>query len=334
MRLLEKIADGRPLNQDEAFEAAMEMLVNPGEAETAALLMGMRVRGEKSEEIAGFSKALRHMCVKVPLEVDAIDTAGTGGDGMGTVNVSTASALLAAYMGVKVLKHGNRSVSSSSGSADFLEGLGFRISLSPGAVADMVSKINFGFAFAQLFHPAMKSVAPVRRKLGVRTIFNLVGPLSNPGMVRRQVMGVASPGLLGEIAGAAVLLGYDRLLLIHGEPGMDEASVVGRTTIVEVRRGRVERYEISPGDAGLPTRRLEELLAANPSDSVRKVMDGLTNRNEAVRDFIALNTALALIVGGRARDVRDGVEQSIQAIEGGGVVDFIARAAEASRNAA
>ncbi len=137
---------------------------------------------------------MRHMCVKVPLDVDAIDTAGTGGDGMGTVNVSTASALLAAYMGVKVLKHGNRSVSSSSGSADFLEGLGFKISLSPGAVADMVNKINFGFAFAQLFHPAMKAVAPIRKKLGVRTIFNLVGPpLSNPGMVRRQVMGVASP---------------------------------------------------------------------------------------------------------------------------------------------
>lgn len=333
MKLIEKIANGHPLNQDEAFEAAMGMLMDPGEAETAAILIGMRVRGEKADEIAGFAKALRHMCIKVPLEVDAIDTAGTGGDGVGTINVSTASALLAAYLGVKVLKHGNRSVSSSSGSADFLESLGFNISLSPGAVAEMINKINFGFAFAQLYHPAMKAVAPIRKKLGVRTVFNLVGPLSNPGMVRKQVMGVAAPQLLDEIAEAAVLLGYDRLMLIHGEPGIDEASVVGETTVVDVRGSGVEKYKIDPNDLGLPRRRIEDLLAANPRDSALKVMDGLMNRNQAVRDFIAINTAFALLVGGRTRDLRDGVEQAIQAIEEGGVAGFIERAAEVSRNA-
>ena len=308
--LLEKIARGLELSLEEAYNAALAILkMEASEVETAALLMGLRVRGEGAFEVAGFAKALRETCLRIPVnDPYVIDTAGTGGDGLRTMNVSTISALLAAYLGVKVLKHGNRSVSSSSGSADFLEALGFNISIKPETALLMLSNHRFSFAFAPMYHPAMKNVMPVRRRLGIRTIFNLVGPLANPGLVRRQVLGVAEAGIMGVMAEAAGLIGYDHLLLVHGEPGIDEISVFGRTTIYEVKGGSVDKYFIEPPEIGLRTHELRDVVVSNPVESIEKAKRGLMGVDEAALDFIAANTAMALYVAGRVKDPRDGVE--------------------------
>ncbi|ABW01874.1 anthranilate phosphoribosyltransferase [Caldivirga maquilingensis] len=308
--LLEKIARGLELSLEEAYNAALAILkMEAGEAETAALLMGLRVRGERAFEVAGFAKALRETCLRIPVnDPYVIDTAGTGGDGLRTMNVSTISALLAAYLGVKVLKHGNRSVSSSSGSADFLEALGFNISVKPETALLMLNNHRFSFAFAPMYHPAMKNVMPVRRRLGIRTIFNLVGPLANPGLVRRQVLGVAEAGIMGVMAEAAGLIGYDHLLLVHGEPGIDEVSVFGRTMIYEVKGNSIDKYVIEPPELGLRIHELRDVVVSNPMESIEKAKRGLMGVDEAALDFIAANTAMALYVAGKVKDPRDGVE--------------------------
>ncbi|WP_291766472.1 anthranilate phosphoribosyltransferase [Caldivirga sp. UBA161] len=308
--LLEKIAGKLELSLEEAYNAALAILrMEVSEAEAAALLMGLRVRGEGAFEVAGFAKALRETCLRIPVnDPYIIDTAGTGGDGLRTMNVSTISALLAAYMGVKVLKHGNRSVSSSSGSADFLEALGFNISVKPETAVFMLNNYRFSFAFAPMYHPAMRNIMPVRKKLGIRTIFNLVGPLANPGLVRRQVLGVAEVSMMGVMANAAGLIGYDHLVLVHGEPGIDEASVFGKTIIYEVKGSSVDKYVIEPSEMGLRKHELRDVVVSNPMESIEKAKRGLMGIDEAALDFIAANTAMALYVAGKVKDPRDGVE--------------------------
>ncbi len=308
--LLEKIARRLELSLEEAYNAALAILrMEASEAETAALLMGLRVKGEGAAEIAGFAKALRETCLRIPVnDPYVIDTAGTGGDGLRTMNVSTVSALLAAYLGARVLKHGNRSVSSSSGSADFLEALGFNISIKPETAVLMLNNHRFSFAFAPMYHPAMRNVMPVRRKLGLRTIFNLVGPLANPGLVRRQVLGVAEAGIMDAMADAAGLIGYDHLLLVHGEPGIDEVSVFGRTIIYEVKGGSVDKYTIEPSELGLRRHELKDVVVSSPVESIEKARRGLMGADEAALDFISANTAMALYVAGKVKDPRDGVE--------------------------
>ena len=307
---LEKIARGLELSLEEAYSAALAILkMEASEVETAALLMGLRVRGEGAFEVAGFAKALRETCLRIPVnDPYVIDTAGTGGDGLRTMNVSTISALLAAYLGARVLKHGNRSVSSSSGSADFLEALGFNISVKPETALLMLNKYRFSFAFAPMYHPAMRNVMPIRKKLGIRTIFNLIGPLANPGLVRRQVLGVAEPRVMDIIAKAAALLGYDHLILVHGEPGIDEASVFGKTIVYEIKGDSMDKYTIEPRDLGLGVHELRDVVVSSPVESVEKVKRGLMGVDRAALDFIAVNTAMALYVAGRVKDPRDGVE--------------------------
>ena len=308
--ILEKIARGLALSVDEAYEVAKGMLVSVDEALSAAVLMGLRVRGEASSEIAGFARALRDFCVKIPIDDRGkyVDTAGTGGDGFGTLNVSTAAALIAAYLGARVIKHGNRSASSTSGSADFLEALGFNISIPPNKAAEMAVNNRFTFAFAPAYHPAMKNVMPVRKKLGIRTIFNLVGPLANPALLTRQLIGIADASLMERMAEAAALLGYEHAVLVHGEPGIDEVSVFGRTMIIEVRRGDVDKYSIEPRDLGLGTHRIDEVRVSSPLDSIEKVRRAVSGEDRAARDFIIANTAYTLYVAGVVKDPRDGVE--------------------------
>ncbi|MGC8607157.1 MAG: anthranilate phosphoribosyltransferase [Vulcanisaeta sp.] len=308
--VLEKIARGFALSVDEAYDTARGMLTNIDEALSAAVLMGLRVRGEASSEIAGFARALRDYCMKIPVSERGkyVDTAGTGGDGFGTLNASTAAALIAAYLGAHVIKHGNRSVSSTSGSADFLEALGFNINLPPNKAAEMATRYRFTFAFAPAYHPAMKNVMPVRKKLGIRTIFNLVGPLANPALLTRQLIGVAEAALMDRMAEAALMLGYEHAVLIHGEPGIDEVSVFGRTEVAEVRGGRIDKYFIEPRDLGLRTHDIRDVRVSSPLESVEKTRRAVSSGDRAARDFIIANTAFTLYIAGVVKDIRDGVE--------------------------
>ncbi|WP_069806974.1 anthranilate phosphoribosyltransferase [Vulcanisaeta thermophila] len=332
---LERIARGLNLEFHEAYEIAKSMLQGVDEAIAAAILMGLRVRGEVSTEIAGFAKALRDHCVRIPISDELrgsfIDTAGTGGDGFGTMNVSTAAALVAAYLGARVVKHGNRSVSSTSGSADFLEALGFNINIPPERAAYMAMNHKFTFAFAPAYHPAMKNVMPVRRKLGVRTIFNLVGPLANPALITRQLLGVSDGVFMGKIAEAAEMLGFEHLVIVHGEPGIDEVSVFGRTQVMEVRRGNVEKYHIEPRDLGLGMHRVDDVRVSSPAESVERFRRAVTGLDKAARDFITANAAFALYIAGVVRDPRDGVEM-VMANLNDGIWDYINTLARVSRS--
>lgn len=334
-QFLEKLARRIDLSLEEAYSAALMILkAEASEAEVAALLMGLRVKGEVASEVAGFARALRETCIRIPInDPYVIDTAGTGGDGLRTMNVSTVSALLAAYLGVKVLKHGNRGVSSSSGSADFLEALGFNINIQPDLTINMLNKYRFAFAFAPMYHPTMRNVMPIRRKLGVRTIFNLVGPLANPGLVRRQMLGVAEPSIMVTMAEAANMIGYDHLVLVHGEPGIDEVSVFGKTMIYEVKGGSVDKYIIEPRDLGLGIHELRDVVVSSPIESVEKAKRGLAGADKAALDFIAANTAVALYVAGRVNDIKDGVEMVKQVTENpGGFWAYVNEVSAVSRH--
>jgi len=328
--ILDKIARRVDLTLEEAYGVARDMLNGIDEALGAAILMGLRVKGEIAEEIAGFTKALRDSCVRIPLGdegVRFIDTAGTGGDGFGTLNASTIAALVSAYLGAYVVKHGNRGVSSASGSADFLETLGFNINIPPDKATQMALKHRFTFAFAPAYHPAMRNVMPIRKKLGIRTIFNLIGPLANPALVTRQLIGVAEPHLLDTMARAASVLDFERAILVHGEPGIDEVSVFGKTTVVEVRRSSVDKYSIEPRDLGLGTYRIDDVRVASPLDSVERFRRAVAGVDAAARDFIIANTAFALYVAGVVRDLRDGAELVKSGLDEGlwGYIDELVR---------
>ena len=320
--ILAKLGAGKRLSMEEAHELAIAMLRGAmSEAEIAAALTAMRVRGEEPEEVAGFAKALRETCVRVRRDVDAIDTAGTGGDGASTINASTAAALVAAAAGAYVLKHGNRGVTSPSGSADLVEALGIPIGLGPEEAARMLAEKRFAFLFAPNYHPAIKAVMPVRRTLPFRTIFNLAAPLANPGLVERQVVGVAEPKLIDVIAKALSLLGTRHSLVIHGEPGIDEASPSGKTEVAEVRGGSVERYTIDVTDLGAP--RTEVVRVGNRDEAVERVLRGLRGVDRDSENFIAVNAALALYVAGAAKDPRDGYELARKTIEDGEAIRFV-----------
>jgi anthranilate phosphoribosyltransferase len=307
---LERILGGKSLALHEAYSLATSMLRGElGEAEVSALLVALRAKGESSEELAGFAMAMREGCLRVDADpASTIDVVGTGGDGIGTFNASTASALVAASLGAVVAKHGNRAVSSRSGSADFLEALGYEINLSPEKASLLLKRHGFAFLFAPSYHPLMRNVMPIRRRLGIRTIFNLLGPLTNPAMVRRGVIGVFSLGYMARVAEAASMLGFEHVLVVHGKPGMDEASPVGETRIMEVRRGRLEEYSIQPEDLGL--RRVDPggILGGDARSNASLFMRILGGEDHPVKSLIAVNTALALYVGGVVKDPRDGVE--------------------------
>ncbi len=332
--LLEKIIDGPGLSIEEARRVALSMLEGGlDDVGIAAVLVALRAKGETPDVVAGFASALRETCVKVdvPPGPEPIDTAGTGGDRSHTINASTAAALAASALGARVLKHGNRSVSSRSGSADFLEALGYTIDHGPREARCMLERVGFAFLFAPRYHPAMKRVMPVRRKLGIRTVFNLVGPLSNPGLVKRQVLGVATPRLLGLMAEAGARLGYEKLLVVHGEPGIDEVSVSGETRVVLVENGRVEGEErYKPEELGVQRHPLHLLRVETPEESVervRRVFEGRGARHD--HDFIAVNTAFALLAAGTVKDPREGVEMFRQAVEEGKLAEHLEKIIEA-----
>ncbi|MEX0912860.1 MAG: anthranilate phosphoribosyltransferase [Gemmatimonadota bacterium] len=319
---LVRSAAERPLSSVEAetaFNEVMQGRASP--VQITALLVAMRARGAVADEVAGGVRALRRAMVPLSL-VDAtgiVDTCGTGGGTLTTFNISTASALLTSGLGVKVAKHGNRSFSSRCGSADVLEQLGVNLDLQPEQQARVLDEVGIVFMFAPNHHPAMRHVGPVRRELGMFTIMNLLGPLTNPAGARRQVVGVSDPLLLDLVAGALAALGHEHALVVHGEPGLDELSPLGITDVFEIRNGVIRKSRFDPktelGWKGFDER---ELAGGDPAENaavIRAVLEG--ERGGAARAAVALNSAAALLVSGRAADLRDGVAQAEEGLDSG-----------------
>lgn len=301
--VLERVLDGERLRAAEA-RAALGMLADPeeNEARKAAFLAALRARGETSEEVLGFALGMRDAALAPPIPVDGpalVDTCGTGGDGAGSLNVSTATALVVAGAGLRVVKHGNRSVSSRSGSADVLEALGFHLSPDPASAADLLAKSGFTFLFAPSFHPAMKQIMPVRRAMGVRTVFNILGPLTNPARPAFQLVGAFSPEAGRLMAGALAGLGVQRAFVVHGDPGWDEATPCGPFWRWDVRDGQVREERLDPAEVyGLPRCAPEALAGGDAAENARHLLAMLEGERGPHRDAVLLNAALLLEAAG------------------------------------
>jgi anthranilate phosphoribosyltransferase len=308
---LEMVVEGRDLNQVSMAEAVgviMEGMAS--DAQMAAFLTALRLKGETEEEIAGAAQAMRNRCVRLPADEikGAIDTCGTGGDGAGTVNVSTLAALTAAGAGAKVAKHGNRSVSSRCGSADLLEALGVRIDAPPEISTRCLDEAGFAFLFAPLYHPAMKVVVPVRREMGIRTIFNILGPLCNPVGVRRQLIGVYSRDLVQVIAAVLKRLGCEKAMVVASEDGLDEISVCAPTTAAILsENGETKTISINPSDVGLEIHSAQSVKGGDPRENAATSMEVLSGAKGPIRDAVLINTGAALMVAGLASDLKEGI---------------------------
>jgi len=317
-----RLLDREPLTREEAREAMHEIMRGEAtQAQIAGFLVALRAKGETADEIAGCAEAMREHVLPVhPTRSDLVDTAGTGGDGKHTLNISTAAALVAAAAGVGVAKHGNRAASSQTGSADVLEALGFTLELPPERIARSIDDLGFGFMFAQAHHPAMRYAAPVRRELGTRTVFNVLGPLTNPARARAQVVGVYSPALVRPIAEALVQLGSRRAFVVHGAGGIDELSPVGPSVVAEVVDGGVRDRTIDPHELGLEPCSLEELAGGSPDENAAAIRRVFAGEPGGKRSAILLNAAGAIAAGGHAEDLREGIEFARAALDSGAVV--------------
>jgi anthranilate phosphoribosyltransferase len=315
---LGKIASGETLTQLESAQA-FELIMSGAatDAQIGALLMGLRVRGETVDEIAGAARALRQCAVPVKAPEGAIDTCGTGGDAKNTHNISTCAAFVVAGAGVPVAKHGNRSISSRSGSADVLAALGVDIECGPETVARCIEECGLGFMFAPVHHPTMRHVTEVRRELGIRTIFNLLGPLTNPAGTKYQVVGVFAERWVEPIAQVLGLLGVERAWVVHGADGLDELTTTGISHVAALDGGRVSTFRISPRNAGLPDARLEDLTGGDATENAAHIRAVLQGNRGPLRDIVLLNAAAALLVAGKAKSLRDGVALAAETIDSG-----------------
>jgi anthranilate phosphoribosyltransferase len=301
-------------------------------AQIAGLLIALRAKGETADEIAGCAEAMREHVVPVrPRRQDLVDTAGTGGDGAKTINISTAAALVAAAAGAGVAKHGNRAVSSASGSADVLEALGLNLELPADRVARSIDELGFGFLFAPTHHPAMRHAAPVRRELGARTVFNVLGPLTNPAGARAQVVGVYAPELVRTIAEVLAQLGARRAFVVHGAAGIDELSPAGPNLICEVVGGTVQERTIDPLELGVPRCDPEDLRGGLPAENAAVIRRVFAGENGGRRSAILLNAAGAIAAGGHAEDLREGLELARSAIDSGAAAERLDRLVAFSR---
>jgi anthranilate phosphoribosyltransferase len=322
--VLARVVEGGGLSDDEAvasFEAIMDGRVAP--ARLAAFLVALRMRGETVEEIAAFARVMRARATRVRCGARVIlDTCGTGGDGAGTFNISTLAAFVVAASGVVVAKHGNRSVSSRCGSADLLEGLGIKVDVPVSAVERCLEEVGIGFLYAPALHEAMRHAAPVRREMGVRTVFNLLGPLINPAGARHQLLGVFDPARLGQVAEVLRVLGSERALVVHGG-GLDEITLHATTRFAELRDGRVVLGSLEPEDAGLGRASLEDLRGGDVRRNVSIARGVLDGERGPRRDVVLINAAAALLVAGRVGDLREGVALAAGAIDSGGALRIV-----------
>jgi anthranilate phosphoribosyltransferase len=323
---IDQLASGRDLSGEQAAAVLAEIMEgNATEVQTAAVLIALRTKGETVDEIAGLATTMRRFATPVHTERDdLIDTAGTGG-GLQTFNVSTTAALIAAGAGCAVAKHGNRSATSQSGSADVLEALGVRIDLVPAAVARCIEEAGFGFMFAPAHHGATRHVIPVRKQLAVRTIFNFLGPLTNPAGASRQVIGVSDPRFLETIAGALAQLGAAKALVVSSDDGLDEMSTSGTTRVVEVDGGDLRRYAIAPEDVGLPRADFEHVRGGDPAHNAEVARRVLAGEPGPQRDLAAFNAGAAIYVSGRVDTLDDGVRAAEAALDSGAAAAALER---------
>ncbi|MBI1204341.1 MAG: anthranilate phosphoribosyltransferase [Rhodopseudomonas sp.] len=316
--LIAKVATGESLTRDESASAFNSMM--SGEAtpsQMGGLLMALRVRGETVDEITGAVTTMRAKMLGVKAPVDAVDIVGTGGDASGSYNISTCAAFILAGCGVPVAKHGNRALSSKSGAADVLAALGVNIEIKADQIGACIETAGIGFMFAPAHHPAMKNVGPTRVELGTRTIFNLLGPLSNPASVKRQMIGTFSRHWVEPMAQVLRNLGSDSIWVVHGSDGLDEITTTGPTTVAELKNGTIRSFEITPEDAGLARATAGALKGGDAQHNAQALLDVLKGKKSAFRDVAILNAAAALIVAGKAKDLQDGARLAAEAIDSG-----------------
>ena len=316
--LIQKVSTGATLSSDE-IRTALEVMTDghATHAQMGAFLMALRVRGETVEELAGAARMMRSRMNRVEAPAGAVDIVGTGGDSHGTYNVSTCASLVAAGAGLRIAKHGNRSVSSISGASDVLGALGVKLDVPPTVVSRAIHEAGVGFMWAPMHHPAMRHWAPVRAELGIRTLFNLLGPISNPAGVTRQVVGVFAWQWVEPIAHTLASLGCEHVWVVHGHDGLDELTTTGSTDVAEVRGGDVRVFEVTPADAGLPPAKLSDLKGGDARHNAAAIREVLAGKPGPFRDIVLLNSAAALIVGGRVRSLAEGVAEAARSIDSG-----------------
>ena len=326
------IAAERPLTRAEAEDAFRTLF--EGEAtpsQMGGFLMALRTRGETVEEYAAAAAVMRAKCNKVRAPAGAMDIVGTGGDGKGTLNISTATAFVVAGAGVPVAKHGNRNLSSKSGAADALTQLGVNVMVGPQVVEAALSSCGIGFMMAPMHHPAIAHVMPTRSELGTRTIFNILGPLTNPAGVKRQLTGAFARNLIRPMAETLNALGSDRAWLVHGSDGTDELTITGISWVAALEDGIVREVELHPEDAGLPVHPFEDILGGTPAENAAAFRSVLDGHPGAYRDAVLLNTAAALVVAGAASDLKDGVARAVQSIDSGAAREKVAALARITK---
>jgi anthranilate phosphoribosyltransferase len=330
-RAIDSVSSGTHLTSDHASAVLDEIMEGrASEVQTAAFLIALRAKGETVAELVGLARTMRRLAASVQVDAeDLVDTAGTGG-GPSTFNISTAAALVAAGAGCAVAKHGNRSNTSRSGSADLLEALGVRIDLDPEGVARCIDGVGFGFMFAPRHHAAMKHVVPVRKELAVRTIFNFLGPLTNPAGADRQLLGVSDRRYQETIAEALVGLGCERALVVRAEDGVDEIGLASRTRVIEVKDGGTEEWFVEPEDLGVPAADLEAIQGGTPEENAATVRGVLEGEPGPAREVTVLNAGAAIMVGGGADDLSGGIARAREALDSGAARDVLARLVEIS----
>lgn len=323
------LAEGSDLDVSQAYGAMNQIM--EGEAtdvQIAAFLIGLRVKGETADEMTGGARSLSEKCVRIHPQVPfCVDPVGTGGDRTGTFNISSTAAIIASAAGACVAKHGNRSVSSRSGSADLYESLGINIQIPPRAVEMCIEQLGFGFMFAPVFHPAMRHASSVRRQLGVRTIFNILGPLSNPACAGGQVLGVYDARIMPFVARTLVNLGVSRAMIVHGTDGSDEITTTGETLVMEIRDGAITEYLLVPEDFGLRRSTLADIQGGSPEENARITRDILAGRQGPARDVTILNAAATIYVGKAAATMAEGIALAAEAIDSGAALRQLDRIA-------
>lgn len=325
-RALSTLLAGEDLPEDQAAAAMTEIMDGAATpAQIAGFVIALRSKGETVDELVGLVRTMRAFSQRIEVGGEVLDTCGTGGDRTGTFNVSTAAALVCAGAGVKVAKHGNRAASSRCGSADVLEALGVKIDLPPDGVATCIEQAGIGFCFAPVFHPAMRHTAVPRRELGVATIFNFLGPLTNPAGATRQALGVADPRMVDIMVEALDQLGSKRVLAFHGAGGLDELSTSGTSYVVELNEGRIERWTIDPADLGLAPAPIEALAGGTADENAQQIRVVLAGETGPHRDVVVLNAAAGLVAAGHSADMGEGLTEAQRAIDSGAAAKALER---------
>jgi len=326
------VVSGRYLSMDDAASVMRQIMSGEAtQAQLGSFLTALRIKGESTEEIAGMATVMREFALRVNVDGMLVDSVGTGGDGLNTFNISTAAAFVAAGAGLKVAKHGNRAASGTCGSADLLEELGVKIELSPEGVERCIRESGIGFMFAQAFHPSMRHAGPVRREIGIRTVFNILGPLTNPAGAQSMLVGVAFPELGEKMASVLNLLDTHHSIIVHGEGGLDEMTLSGDTSVWEVTGGKVSNWTLSVADTGLAVTPIEAVKGGDREANAKTMRELLGGAGGPVRDYVLLNSAGVFLVGDLVTNIRDGVQLAAQTLDSGAAKDRLESMIEVSQ---